>query len=163
VVPTIEAEGGVVDKYIGDGIMALFGAPDRQPDHALRAVRSAVAMVAKVHELAPTWTRLGFDAMRIGVGVHTGLAVVGTIGSPRRLDYTAIGDTVNASARIESENKPQGTEVLLSAATFGAIPEAERSRLGLVAEPVWARVKGRDEPIALGAPTDSGISLGWRL
>ncbi len=149
VVPAIEAEGGVVDKYIGDGIMALFGAPETQPDHALRAVRSAVAMVEKVHELAPEWERLGFAGMRIGVGVHSGPAVVGTIGSPSRLDYTAIGDTVNASARIESENKPQGTEVLISAATYAAIPKADRPRLGLVAEPVWASVKGKDHSIAL--------------
>ena len=68
VVPAIEAEGGVVDKYIGDGIMALFGAPDALPDHALRAVRSAVAMVEKVHELAPAGRDLGFAGMRIGVG-----------------------------------------------------------------------------------------------
>ena len=149
VVPAIESEGGVVDKYIGDGIMALFGAPDDQPDHALRAVRSAVAMVAKVHELAPLWATLGFPGMRIGVGIHTGPAIVGTIGSPHRLDYTAIGDTVNSSSRIESENKPQGTEILISASTYAAIPEAERSRLGVVAEPIWASVKGKDRPLAL--------------
>ena len=122
VVPHIEAEGGVIDKYMGDGIMALFGAPATQPDHALRAVRAAAAMVARVHELRGDWAKLGNPRMRIGVGVHTGKVVVGAIGSKRRLDYTAVGDTVNAASRIESENKAQGTEVLISAATHGALP-----------------------------------------
>jgi class 3 adenylate cyclase len=148
VVPAIEAEGGVVDKYIGDGIMALFGAPDDLPDHALRATRAAAAMVARVHELAPEWSRLGFDGMRIGVGIHTGPAVVGTIGSPSRLDYTAIGDTVNAAARIESANKNRKTEILLSAATHDDLPPDERSRLGSrPVEPV--PLKGKSHPLEL--------------
>jgi len=149
VVPILEAHGATVDKYIGDGIMALFGAPDAQPDHATHAVRASVAMVERVHELAPRWAALGFPGMRIGVGVHTGPAVVGTIGSPRRLDYTAVGDTVNAAARIESENKPLGTEVLVSAATYAAVPESERAALGLAAEAVPVTVKGKGVTLAL--------------
>jgi len=148
-VPILEAHGATVDKYIGDGIMALFNAPDAQADHAIRAVRASVAMVDRVHQLAPRWAELGFPGLRIGVGVHTGPAVVGTIGSPTRLDYTAVGDTVNAAARIESENKPLGTEVLISATTYAAIPEASRIALGLAAEAVPVTVKGKGVNLAL--------------
>jgi adenylate cyclase len=141
----------VIDKYMGDGIMALFGAPASLPDHALRAARAAAAMVKRVHELRETWARLGNPSMRIGVGVHTGKAVVGAIGSRGRLDWTAIGDTVNAAARIESENKPQGTEVLLSAATVAALPVGEASQLGLEKEPRQVHVKGKTEELLLYA------------
>jgi class 3 adenylate cyclase len=149
VVPAIEAEGGVVDKYMGDGIMALFGAPDAQPDHAARAVRSAIAMVDGVRRQSGAWERMGFAGMRIGVGVHTGTAVVGTIGSPTRLDYTAIGDTVNAAARIEAETKPRATDILLSETTHEAIAERERRILGIAPEPLIASLKGKDRPLAL--------------
>jgi class 3 adenylate cyclase/CHASE2 domain-containing sensor protein len=149
VVPAIEEEGGTVDKYIGDGLMVLFGAPGSAPDHAARAVRAAAAMIARVHAYAPRWAELGFPGLRIGVGVHTGPAVVGTMGSPRRLDFTAIGDTVNAAARIEAENKAQGTEVLISAETYAALDPAERVRLGCDPTPRPATVKGRQQSLDL--------------
>jgi adenylate cyclase len=151
VVPLIEKEGGVIDKYMGDGIMALFGAPASLPDHAARAARAAVAMVRRVHELKGDWAKLGNPTMRIGVGVHTGKVVVGAIGSRGRLDWTAIGDTVNAAARIESENKPQGTEVLLSAATIAAFPEGETERLEVEKKPRRVHVKGKNEELLLFA------------
>lgn len=148
VVPIIEAEGGIVNQYLGDGLMALFGAPQPLPDHAVRASRAAVAIVRRVHELDARWKELGAEAFRIGVGVHAGQAVVGTIGSPRRLDYTAIGDTVNAAARIEAANKALGTEVLLSGATVAALPPAlcEDLRLG---PPVEIAVKGREDRLTV--------------
>jgi adenylate cyclase len=156
VVPLIEAEGGTIDKFIGDGLMVLYNAPASCPDHAVRAVRSAVAMVRRVHELQATWARLDRagawaeqGGMRIGVGVHTGVAVVGAIGSPRRLDYTAIGDTVNAAARIESENKRLGTEILISAATHAALPAEERARLGCADEALPVQVKGKQQALVL--------------
>jgi adenylate cyclase len=151
VVPAIEAEGGVIDKFMGDGIMALFGAPASLPDHAARAARAAVAMVVAVHKGRAEWARLGNPGLRIGVGVHTGKVVVGAIGAPGRLDYTAIGDTVNAASRIESENKAQGTEVLLSAATCALLSAEERSRLGVEAVPREVKVKGREEKLLLHA------------
>ena len=151
VVPAIEAEGGVIDKFMGDGIMALFGAPATLPDHAARAARAAVAMVTAVHKGRATWAKLGNPGLRIGVGVHTGKVVVGAIGSPGRLDYTAIGDTVNAASRIESENKAQGTEVLLSAATCGLLSAEERTRLGVEAQPREVKVKGKEEKLLLYA------------
>lgn len=149
IVPLIESEGGVIDKYMGDGIMVLFGAPANLPDHALRAVRAAVAMVRAVHAKRADWIRLGNPTMRIGVGVHTGKVVVGAIGGARRLDYTAIGDVVNAAARIESENKPQGTEVLVSSTTFAAVPPEITRQLGYVGDTREVIVKGKQESLTL--------------
>jgi adenylate cyclase len=149
VVPILEAHGATVDKYMGDGIMALFNAPESQEDHALWAVRAAVAMVERVHALAGHWAELEFEGMRIGVGIHTGDAVIGPIGSLKRLDFTAVGDTVNTASRIESANKTQGTEVLVSAATYAAVPEPERALLRLAAAPEFVPVKGKDGLLAL--------------
>jgi adenylate cyclase len=156
VVPVVEAHGGVVNQYMGDGIMAIFGAPETTPDHAAQAARAAVAMVRRVHELKETWRRAGCPGMRIGVGIHTGRVLVGMVGAPRRLDYTAIGDTVNAAARIEAETKRLGTEILASAATWEALTPAERERLGAAPRPETAQVKGKQEALtlyALGVPT----------
>src|SRR5205814_647792 len=111
--------------------------------------RTAAAMVSRVHQMKTDWEKLGNATMRIGVGVHTGKVVVGAIGSKRRLDYTAIGDTVNAAARIESENKPQGTEILISAATLAELPAGEAARLGCATEPRRVLVKGKEQPLDL--------------
>jgi adenylate cyclase len=149
VVPIIEAHGGTLNEYIGDGVMVIFGAPQAVPDHALRAARCAVAMVRRTRELRQRWAALGHPAFRIGVGIHTGEVVVGTVGSPDRLDYTAIGDTVNAASRIEAENKRLGSDVLLSAQTRAALPEAERDRLGVSAGCEQVRVKGKAQTLEL--------------
>jgi adenylate cyclase len=149
IVPAIEAEGGTVASYMGDGIMVLFNAPGACPGHPLRAVRAAVEMVRRVHGGREEWAKLGSPDFRIGVGVHTGDLVVGAVGSPGRLDYTVIGDTVNTAARIESENKAAGTEILISAATYAALPERERARLGCAAPPREAHVKGKEHGVVL--------------
>jgi adenylate cyclase len=141
IVPVIEAHGGTINQYMGDGIMVLFGAPASCDDHALRAVKAARAMVRKVHELAEQWAKLGFTGMRIGVGINTGKAVVGAIGSARRLDYTAIGDTTNTAARIEAANKDMGTEVLISDATYQALTGNQLAELRCSKEPRPMEVK----------------------
>lgn len=153
IVPLIEAHGGTLNQYMGDGIMVLFGAPSACPDHAARAVRTAVAIVRRVHELRETWVGLDSPGMRIGVGVHTGRVIVGTVGSPRRLDYTAIGDTVNAAARIEAANKEFGTEILISAETYRDLTAQERRELGCEAEGRPAAVKGKKQQLLLHAVT----------
>ena len=142
IIPLIEAQGGTVDKYIGDGIMVLFGVPDDRPDHAERALRAATAIVARVHALGATWARHDFHDFRIGAGVATGAAVVGMIGSRLRLDYTAIGDTVNAAARIESANKELGSEILVSARTRNAVGAELFAQLGGVGGPTPAAAHG---------------------
>ena len=106
-------------------------------------------MVERVHDLEATWARNQFPGMRIGVGIHTGTAVVGVVGSPRRLDYTANGDTVNTAARIEAETKPLDAEILISAATYQALPARERFRLGCSARREPRTVKGKKEVLDL--------------
>jgi adenylate cyclase len=149
IVPEIEAHGGTLNTYMGDGIMVIFGAPSACGDHAARAVRAAQAMVRRVHALRQRWAELGCPEFRIGVGIDTGEVVIGTVGSPRRLDYTAIGNTVNAAARIEAANKEAGSEILLSAQTWAALPPAERASLALSPLPAPVEVKGIPQPLEL--------------
>lgn len=147
IVPIIEEEGGTLNQYIGDGIMVIFGAPAVTPDHALRAVRTAAAILRCVHERRDFWAKLGHTTFRIGIGIHTGEVVVGTVGSPRRLDYTAIGDTVNAASRIEAENKRLGSEILLSAQTYAALSGEERAQFGISPLPEPLHVKGKSQAL----------------
>lgn len=149
IAPILEKENATINSYIGDGVMVLFGAPQHDENHVRHAVKASVNMVRKVHELKDKWTELGNPEMRIGVGVHTGTAVIGAIGSPNRLEYTAIGDTVNASARIESENKAQGTEVLISEQTWSHLTPEEREEFGCASEPREVEVKGKKETLKL--------------
>jgi adenylate cyclase len=151
IVPLIQSHKGTLVQYMGDGIMVLFGAPLYSENHALEAVETAVALVRRVRELKETWSQFDFPAFRIGVGIHTGPAIVGTVGSPGRLDYTANGDVVNTAARIESENKVRGTEILISAVTYRALSRAQRDRLGCEQEASPAQVKGKREPLSLHA------------
>jgi adenylate cyclase len=158
VVPAIEAEGGTVVSYLGDGIMALFGAPANQPDHARRAVRAAGAMLREVHARRVGWEKLDRagvwaerGGLRVGIGVHTGRVVVGAVGAPGRLDYTAIGDVVNVASRMEGATKELKVEAVVSADTVRALDltAADRTGLGLTTPPVSVRVKGVDEPVRL--------------
>ncbi|AIB10492.1 guanylate cyclase [Azospirillum argentinense] len=117
----IEAEGGTVDKFIGDAIMAFWGAPEEQPDHAARALRAAHAITRAVREGNRRRAAEGLPAIRVRIGLHSGPVVVGNIGSASRINYTIVGDTVNVAARIEElASALQGDEeviVLSSAAT----------------------------------------------
>ena len=133
VIPRIEAEGGIINQFMGDGIMVLFGAIPARPDHAAAAVRAALSTVRSVEDNRPLWTSLEFDALRVGIGIHTGPVLLGAIGSPTRLDFTAIGDTVNAASRVEGENKRVGSTILITSgdpggrAAWPANPEPSES------------------------------------
>ncbi|HYC03024.1 MAG TPA: adenylate/guanylate cyclase domain-containing protein [Azospirillaceae bacterium] len=124
----IEAEGGTVDKFIGDAVMAFWGAPDHQPDHAARALRAARAIAARVEEAAARADLRCEPPVRVRVGLHSGPVVVGNIGAENRLNYTIVGDTVNAAARLEALGddmmKDAPCVILASSDTVAAAPEA---------------------------------------
>ena len=115
---------GTLDKYIGDGLMALFGAPTATPDDARNALKCAVAMQRKAAELQVEFAAQGFSDFAIGIGLHTGEATIGFIGSDKRSEYTAVGDTVNTASRLESQARPQSIAgrgvILISEATAAA-------------------------------------------
>jgi adenylate cyclase len=144
-VEVIFRHGGTLDKFIGDAIMAFWGAPTAYPDHADRAVAAAIDMSATLDELRDELGTLGAE-MDVGIGVHTGRAVVGFIGSNDRLDYTAIGDTVNLASRIEGLTKGIA-RILVSEATRAAVSAQFRWKdCGL------HRVKGRETMVRLYSP-----------
>jgi adenylate cyclase len=141
VVPVILRHGGHANKFIGDGLLAVFGAPERHVDHADRAVAAALEMAASVRE------RYG-DELRIGLGVNSGSVVVGTIGGGGRLDFTVIGDPVNTAARVESATRTTGDDLLITEATQSRLT---RDHAGWVARaPI--PLKGKAEEIQLFAP-----------
>ena len=140
----IKAHGGMVNKFIGDGIMALFGAPVQHKDHPLRAVACALHMLVRNDEYNRRRAERGEEPLVIGIALHTGEAVVGTIGAPDKMEYTAIGDTVNISSRIEGENKTFHSKLLVSEATYQYV------RDDVVAELAGhANLKGISEPVAV--------------
>jgi adenylate cyclase len=118
----IFAHGGTLDKYIGDGLMALFGAPTSTPDDACNAVAAAISMQRSVEPINEQLRAEGLPDISIGIGLHTGVATVGYIGSERRSEYTAIGDTVNLAARLEQNAQPG--QILLSDASAAAAESA---------------------------------------
>jgi adenylate cyclase len=146
--------GGTLDKYMGDAIMAFFGAPVGQPDHALRACRTACQMLEKLAVLNLRWAADGLPPISIGIGLNTGPMVVGNMGSQSRFDYTVMGDAVNLGSRLEGTNKIYGTSAIISEATYAQVKDQVLAReLDSVA------VKGKDKPvhifelIGLGKPS----------
>ncbi len=137
--------GGTLDKYMGDAIMAFFGAPIAQPDHALRAVKTADAMMTKLAELTVAWQAQGIPPLDIGIGVSSGPMVVGNMGSENGFrNYTVMGDTVNLGSRLEGTNKVYGTHVILAEDTEKAVRGAVTTRLLDV-----VRVKGKHLPVRI--------------
>lgn len=132
---TIRAHRGVVDKLLGDGFMAVFGAPEPDPDAAPNAVRAARAMLAQVDALVAG----GLPPTRVGIGIHKGPAVAGLIGSGRRREYTVIGDTVNLAARVEGACKALDASLLVTEAVWRALPPAERVGERLPQTPIRGR------------------------
>jgi adenylate cyclase len=133
VADAIFAEGGTVDKFIGDCVMAFFGAPFAQPDHAARGLRAAMHIQTLLAEWNQDRIRAGLPVLQARIGLNSGPVLVGDIGSPERSDYTVIGNTVNVAARLEQQVANPGDIVFADATRQQLPPESECEPLGEIA------------------------------
>lgn len=137
-------EGGIVDKFIGDAVMAIFGAPLPRPDDAVRAVRAAQRMLQELDKFNEEQARKGGVHIRIGIGIHSGMLIAGNIGSDRKMEYTVIGDTVNIASRVQDLTKEFGVEIMITQGCYEAAGKAVPARL---LPPVL--VKGKELPLTV--------------
>ena len=145
IVPIIAAHGGHIDKFEGDGLIAVFGAPEPFPDHADRAVRAACEIGTAVNE------RGAAGELRVGVGVNSGNVIAGAIGGAGRLNFSVIGDAVNVAARVEAHTRETGDTILITGETWTRLShEFEVDSRGK------AELKGVAEPVSLYAPRFAG-------
>lgn len=153
VIEVIQNEGGRIDKFIGDAVMAEFGVPYPFPDHATRALQAALRMRAIADDfrgwMQQRFAGRGLPDFAIGIGLHSGSAVVGNLGSARRMEFTAIGDTVNVASRLEGETKNMGCVILASAQSIAAA-----GRPLLTGRTEVIHVKGRAESIEVSEVID---------
>ncbi len=144
-VDCIQREEGMLDKFIGDAIMAAFGIPVGHDDDADRAVRTAIAMITELHAWNQVRVREGKLAVEIGIGLNSDQVVSGNIGSKKRMDYTIIGDGVNLAARLESACKQYGAHILISEFTYRALAR----HLPHAREVDIVVVKGKTQPVSI--------------
>ena len=140
----IMSHRGIVDKYIGDAVMAFWGAPLPQKNHAVLACGAALEMMEKLKSLQPVWMKKGFPLVECGMGINTGNAVIGNMGSSQRFNYTCMGDTINLGSRLEGLTKEYGVGILISEATRRKLPKEF-----IVREVDTVKVKGKKEPIII--------------
>jgi len=154
----IHEHRGTIDKYMGDAIMAFWGAPLAEPAHATRAIEAALAMNAALADLSRDFVVRGWPALGMGIGLSTGPMSVGNMGSQFRMAYTVLGDTVNLGSRLESQTKNYGVSIIVSEATRRAASQFVYRELDRV------RVKGKQQPVAIFEPlgTDSQVSAELR-
>jgi len=143
---TISSHGGTLDKYIGDAIMAFWGAPIDDVHHATKAVTAALAMQSKLQELKKEYAKRGWPEIKVGLGLSTGDMTVGDMGSKIRRAYTVMGDSVNLGARLEGITRSYGVGILVSEATQAASHGIVYREIDIV------RVKGKDNPIRIYEP-----------
>lgn len=134
--------GGTVDKFEGDGILAIWNAPLAVEDHPTRAVECALEMTRRLAEMQHAWAATGQQVLKNGIGINTGACFVGNIGSAQRMDYTVIGDTVNLASRLEALTKELGLQIIYSEATHDQLGDHIRSRFV-----TSAKVAGREQPV----------------
>ncbi len=135
---------GTLDKYMGDGIMAIFGAPLHSPDHAINCTKASLEMIEVLKTLKAEWLKRGLPEINIGIGINTGEMVVGNMGSNVKFEYTAIGDQVNLGSRLEGTNKEYGTNIIASEGTIKHLDNKF-----IVRELDFIRVKGKKEPVRI--------------
>ena len=135
---------GTIDKYMGDAIMAFWGAPVDLEDHAYYACVASLIQMDKLAQLQASWKQRNLPSIDIGIGLNTGSAVVGNMGSSQRMDYTCMGDTINLGSRLEGSNKTYGTNIIISEYTFERVKDRVYAReLDLV------QVKGKTHPVRI--------------
>jgi len=140
----IISHGGTIDKYEGDAIMAFYGAPQPYTDHEIRACLAAIDMKKRLREMQEQWKKIGQHQLFVRMGMNTGMAVVGNMGSRMRMDYTAMGDSVNLASRLEGANKFYGSTAMISENTYANVKDtAETRKLDII------RVIGKTEPIGI--------------
>jgi adenylate cyclase len=144
IVAAVEATGGYVDKFIGDAVMGIWGAPVANPDHAAAAARAALAAVAKVTEAKAAADREGRPGYSVKIGLNSGRAVVGNVGAENRYNYTAVGETVNIASRLESVPGDYACRIVVGPDTAAAIKDRF-----VLNELDWVKVKGKDQPLAV--------------
>ena len=149
----IHRNGGTIDKYMGDAIMAFWGAPVPDPAHARRALQAAREMLGALVDLAPRLRERGWPELTVGIGINTGVMRVGHMGSEFRQAYTVMGDAVNLGARIEGLTKLYGVSIAVGEATATAVPELAFLELDRV------RVQGKDVPVAIYEPLGERAEL----
>ena len=143
-VDVILAHRGLVQDFIGDAIMAVFGAPLDDPEHCWHAARTAVGMHAALESLNRKWEAEGWGPLAMGIAVHTGLVFAGTLGAPRKKKYAVLGDTVNLTSRMEGLNRDLGTGILISGAALAVLRDRVVAR-----DRGSVTVKGRSEPVEI--------------
>jgi adenylate cyclase len=135
---------GTLDKYMGDGIMAFWGAPLSQEDHARRAVLAAIDMTAELGLMRPSWESRGVEPFSMGIGINTGMMVVGNMGSNEFWNYTVLGDEVNLAARLEGLTRSYQVDLIVSEFTYRLVRDSVEARLlGEVT------VKGKEKPVVI--------------
>ena len=149
----IQSQRGTIDKYMGDAIMAFWGAPLLDAQHARHAVLAAMGMVQRLAAVREDFARRGWPPVHVGVGVSSGLMNVGNMGSQFRMAYTVLGDTVNLGSRLEGLTKQYGVDILISAATAAAAGDIVCREVDRV------RVKGKNEPVAIFEPVSPASEL----
>jgi adenylate cyclase len=146
-VEVVFGSGGTLDKYTGDGLMAYFGAPMTQADHAGRAVECALAMQKALARFNLRRKELGEEPLRMRIGIHSGTAIVGSIGAPHRREFTVVGDTVNVASRLEQVAKHLEKDIVISEAT------RQRTEGRFFCEPLeTVPNKGKTTPLSLYVP-----------
>jgi adenylate cyclase len=141
-IEAVQQHQGIVNDFIGDAVMAVYGAPMDNPEHALDAVRTARKMQASLAALNAGWEARGLPTLKMGIGIHTGTVFAGNVGSAKRKKYTVVGDAVNVAARVEGLNKELHTTLLITGDTYAAVKDrVEVKDCGEV------KVKGRRQAV----------------
>lgn len=149
----IQKHRGTIDKYMGDAIMAFWGAPLHDQDHAKHALEAAMGMIAELKNVQTAFEAKGWPPIKIGVGLNTGTMTVGNMGSSFRMAYTVMGDAVNLGSRLESITKQYGVAIIVSEFTKAAVPDYLYRELDKI------RVKGKDEPVTIYEPLGPADSI----